>query len=48
MIGLIRRLLDRGWTHRNPYSAHAWKMMELERMDRDYPWLKYTKQKMSR
>jgi hypothetical protein len=26
---------------RNPYSAHIRKMMELERQNREQPWLKY-------
>ena len=47
MIGLIRRLLDKGWTHRNPYSAHARKMMHLERLDRDFPWLKHSPRQWS-
>lgn len=47
MIGLLRRLLDRGWTHRNPYSAHAYKMMLMERQDKDYPWLKHSPRQWS-
>lgn len=38
---LIERLLCRRNTHTNPYSAHIRKMMELERQDREMPWLKY-------
>jgi len=39
---LIERLLGRSsYTHTNPYSPHIRKMMELERQDREMPWLKY-------
>ena len=39
---LIEWLLGRSsYTHTNPYSPHIRKMMELERQDREQPWLKY-------
>ena len=38
---LIEWLLGQRNTHTNPYSAHILKMMELERQDREQPWLKY-------
>ena len=44
---LIERLLGRRNTHRNPYSAHAYKMMLMERQDKDYPWLKHSPRQWS-
>ena len=42
---MIRQLIEwlsrRSDTHTNPYSSHIRKMMELERQDREMPWLKY-------
>ena len=38
---LIEWLLGRRNTHPNPYSSHIRKMLELERQDREQPWLKY-------
>lgn len=32
---------------RNPYSAHAYKMMAMERQDKDYPWLKHSPRQWS-
>ena len=44
-VQMIRRLIEwlsgRRYTHTNPYSPHIRKMMELERQDREQPWLKY-------
>ena len=41
MRKLIEWLLKRENTHTNPYSSHIRKMMELERQDREQPWLRY-------
>ena len=43
---MLRRLLEiltrrDPWTHTNPYSSHIRKMLDLERQDREQPWLKY-------
>lgn len=40
MRWLIEWLRRREDTHANPYSAHARKMMALDRQDREQPWLK--------
>lgn len=40
MRRLIEWLLQRENTHRNPYSSHVRRMLEMERLEKEQPWLK--------